>query len=70
MEFYQLWFADGGSHYYRELNNALRMGELCLREMFPDDSEQEEIINYWWDNWVAYEGSRKIMCITKEMMED
>ena len=70
MEFYQLWFADGGSHYYRELNNALRMGELCLREMIPDDAEQEEVIDYWWDNWVAYEGSRKIMCITKEMMED
>jgi len=70
MEFYQLWFADGGSHYYRELNNALRMGELCLREMFPDDAEQDEVIDYWWDNWVAYEGSRKIMCITKEMMED
>lgn len=69
MEFYQLWM-EGGTHYYRNLNNALRMGELILREMFPDDAEQEEVIDYWWDRWEAYEGSRKIMCITKEMMED
>ena len=69
MEFYQLWMEDG-IHYYRNLNNALRMGELILREMFADDAEQEEVIDYWWDNWVAYEGDRKIMCITKEMMED
>lgn len=69
MEFYQLWM-EGSTHYYRNLNNALRMGELILREMFPDDAEQEEVIDYWWDRWEAYEGGRKIMCITKEMMED
>lgn len=69
MEFYQLWM-EGGTHYYRNLNNALRMGELILREMFPDDAEQEEVIDYWWDRWEAYEDDRKIMCITKEMMED
>ena len=69
MEFYQLWM-EGSTHYYRDLGNALRMGELILREMFPDDAEQEEVIDYWWDCWEAYEGNRKIMCITKEMMED
>nr|DAO45177.1 MAG TPA: hypothetical protein [Caudoviricetes sp.] len=69
MEFYQLW-VDGNTHYYRDLNNALRMGELILREMFPDDVEQEEVIDYWWDRWEAYEGARKIMYVTKEMMED
>ena len=69
MEFYQLWI-EGSTHYYRSLDNALRMGELILREMFADDTEQEEVIDYWWDHWVAYEGDRKIMCITKEMMED
>lgn len=45
MEFYQLWI-EGSTHYYRDLDNALRMGELILREMFPDDAEQEEVINY------------------------
>ena len=69
MEFYQLWMEDS-THYYRSLDNALRMGELILREMFADDAEQEEVIDYWWDRWEAYEGDRKIMCITKEMMED
>lgn len=69
MEFYQLWM-EGSTHYYCNLNNALRMGELILREMFPDDAEQEEVVDYWWDRWEAYEGDRKIMCITKEMMED
>ena len=69
MEFYQLWM-DGVSHYYRDLDNALRMGELILREMCSDDAEQEEVISYWWDHWVAYEGLRKVMYITKEMMED
>lgn len=69
MEFYQLWIEDN-THFYRNLNNALRMGELILREMFADDAEQEEVIDYWWDRWEAYEGDRKIMCITKEMMED
>ena len=69
MEFYQLWM-EGNTHYYRNLNNALRMGELILREMFPDDAEQEEVIDYWWDRWEVYEGTRKIMFITKEMMED
>ena len=69
MEFYQLWI-EGSTFYYRDLNNALRMGELNLREMFPDDAEQEEVISYWWDHWVAYEGSRKVMYLTKEMMED
>ena len=69
MEFYQLWI-EGSTHYYRSLDSALRMGELILREMFPDDAEQEEVIDYWWDRWEAYEGDRKIMCITKEMMED
>ena len=69
MEFYQLWM-ESGTHYYRSLDNALRMGELILREMFADDAEQEEVIDYWWDRWEAYEGGRRIMCITKEMMED
>lgn len=69
MEFYQLWI-ENNTHFYRNLNNALRMGELILREMFADDAEQEEVIDYWWDRWEAYEGDRKIMCITKEMMED
>ena len=69
MEFYQLWM-EGSIHYYRNLNNVLRMGELILREIFPDDAEQEEVIDYWWDRWEAYEGTRKIMFITKEMMED
>ena len=69
MEFYQLWI-EGSTHYYRDLANALRMGELILREMFSDDAEQGEVIDYWWDRWEAYEGDRKIMCITKEMMED
>ena len=69
MEFYQLWM-EGSTHYYRSLANALLMGELILREMFPDDAEQEEVSVYWWDRWEAYEGDRKIMCITKEMMED
>lgn len=69
MEFYQLWM-EGNIHYYRNLNNVLRMGELILREMLPDDAEQEEVIDYWWDRWEAYEGTRKIMCVTKEMMED
>lgn len=69
MEFYQLWIEDN-THFYRNLNNALRMGELILREMFANDAEQEEVIDYWWDRWEAYEGDRKIMCITKEMMED
>lgn len=69
MEFYQLWIEDN-THFYRNLNNALRMGELILQEMFADDAEQEEVIDYWWDRWEAYEGDRKIMCITKEMMED
>lgn len=69
MEFYQLWM-EGSTHYYRSLDNALRMGELILREMFPDDAEQEEVIDYWWDRWEAYEGNRKIMYVTKEMMED
>lgn len=69
MEFYQLWIEDN-THFYRNLNNALRMGELILREMFADDAEQEEVIDYWWDRWEVYEGDRKIMCITKEMMED
>lgn len=69
MEFYQLWI-EGSTHYYRSLDNALRMGELILREMFSDDAEQEEVIDYWWDRWEAYESDRKIMCITKEMMED
>ena len=69
MRFYQLW-VDGVSHYYRDLDNALRVGELILREMFPDDEEQEEIISYWWDRQAAYEGRRLVMYITKEMMED
>lgn len=69
MEFYQLWI-ENNTHFYRNLNNALRMGELILREMFANDAEQEEVIDYWWDRWEAYEGDRKIMCITKEMMED
>lgn len=69
MEFYQLWM-EGSTHYYRSLDNALRMGELILREMFSDDAEQGEVIDYWRDRWEAYEGGRKIMCITKEMMED
>lgn len=69
MEFYQLWM-EGSTHYYQNLNNALRMGELILREMFADDTEQEEVIDYWWDRWEAYEGGRIIMRITKEMMED
>lgn len=69
MEFYQLWI-EGNTHFYRNLDNALRMGELILREMFADDAEQEEVINYWWDRWEAYEGDCRIMCITKEMMED
>ena len=69
MEFYQLWI-EGSNHYYRSLDNALRMGELILREMFADDAEQGEVIDYWWDRWEAYEGDRKIMYITKEMMED
>ena len=69
MEFYQLWI-EGSTHYYRSLDNALRMGELILREMFADDAEQEEVIDYWRDRWEAYEGSRRIMYVTKEMMED
>lgn len=69
MEFYQLWI-EGSTHYYRSLDNALRMGELILREMFSDDAEQKEVIDYWWDRWEAYEGDHKIMRITKEMMED
>lgn len=69
MEFYQLWI-EGNTHFYRNLNNALRMGELILREMFADDAEQKEVIDYWWDHWEAYEGDCRIMCITKEMMED
>ena len=69
MEFYQLWMEDS-THYYRSLDNALRMGELILREMFADDAEQEEVIDYWWDRWEAYEGDRRIMYVTKEMMED
>ena len=69
MEFYQLWI-EGSTHYYRSLDNALRMGELILREMFADDAEQEEVIDYWWDRLEAYEGDRKIMYVTKEMMED
>ena len=69
MEFYQLWI-EGSTHDYRSLDNALRMGELILQEMFADDAEQEEVIDYWRDRWEAYEGDRKIMCITKEMMED
>ena len=69
MEFYQLWMEDS-THYYRSLDNALRMGELILREMFADDAEQEEVIDYWWDRWEAYEDSRRIMYVTKEMMED
>ena len=69
MEFYQLWI-EGSTHYYRDLDNALRMGELILREMFPDDAEQEEVIDYWRDNWEAYEDGHRIMYVTKEMMED
>ena len=69
MEFYQLWI-DGVSYYYHDINNALCMGELYLREMFPDDAEQEEVISYWWDHQAAYEGHRLVMYITKEMMED
>ena len=69
MEFYQLWMEDS-THYYRSLDNALRMGELILREMFADDAEQEEVIDYWRDRWEAYEDGRRIMYITKEMMED
>lgn len=69
MEFYQLWM-EGSTHYYRNLNNALRMGELILREMFANDAEQEEVIDYWWDRWEAYEDGRIIMRITKETMED
>ena len=69
MEFYQLWI-EGSTHYYHDLDNALRMGELILREMFSDDAEQEEVIDYWWDHWVAYESDRRIMYVTKEMMED
>ena len=69
MGFYQLWI-EGSTDYYRDLDNALRMVELILREMFPDDAEQEEVIDYWWDHWVAYEDGRRIMYVTKEMMED
>ena len=69
MEFYQLWMEDS-THYYRSLDNALRMGELILREMFADDAEQEEVIDYWRDRWEAYEDGRRIMYVTKEMMED
>lgn len=50
MEFYQLWI-EGSTHYYRDLDNALRMGELILREMFSDDAEQGEVIDYWRDRW-------------------
>ena len=69
MEFYQLWICCS-THCYLDLDNALRIGELILREMFLDDAEQEEVVDYWWDHWVAYEDGRRIMYVTKEMMED
>lgn len=69
MEFYRLHL-DGTDYFYKELNNALRMGELFLREYFSTDSEQDEIIECWWDYQVAYDGRRRFCYIEKEMMED
>lgn len=69
MEFYRLHL-DGTDYFYRDLNNALRMGELFLREHFSMDSEEDEVIEYWWDYWEAYDGRRKFCYLTKEAMED
>lgn len=69
MEFYRLHL-DDTDYFYRDLNNALRMGELFLREYFAMDSEEDEVIEYWWESWVAYDGHYKFCYITKEMMED
>lgn len=69
MEFYRLHL-DDTDYFYRDLNNALRMGELFLREYFAMDSEENEVIEYWWESWVAYDGHYKFCYITKEMMED
>lgn len=69
MEFYRLHL-DGTDYFYRDLNNALRMGELFLREYFSGDSEEDEIVDYWWDCQVAYNGIRQFCYLTKEMMED
>ena len=69
MEFYRLHL-DGTDCFYRDLNNALRMGELFLREYFSMDSEEDEVIEYWWDYQEAYDGRRKFCYITREVMED
>lgn len=69
MEFYRLHL-DGTDYFYKDLDNALRMGELFLREYFSMDSEEDGVIKYWWDCWVAYDGRRKFCYIIKEMMED
>lgn len=69
MEFYRLHL-DDTDYFYKDLNNALRMGELFLREYFAMDSEEDEVIEYWWESWVAYDGRRRFCYITKEMMED
>ena len=42
----------------------------ALRQMFADDVAQDKVIDYWRERWEANDGGRKIMCITKEMMED
>lgn len=69
MEFYRLHL-DGTDYFYRDLNNALRMGELFLREYFSGDSAEDEIVDYWWDCQVAYNGNHQFCYIVKEMMED
>lgn len=69
MEFYRLHL-DGTDYFYKDLNNALRVGELFLREYFPMDSEEDEVIKYWWDCGEAYDGRRKFCFLTKEIMED
>lgn len=69
MEFYRLHL-DDTDYFYKNLNNALRMGELFLREYFAMDSEEDEVIEYWWESWVAYDDHRRFCYITKEMMED
>lgn len=69
MEFYRLHL-DGTDYFYKDLNNALRIGELFLREYFSMDSEIDEVIDYWWDYRVAYNGFHPFCYIEKEMMED
>lgn len=69
MEFYRLHL-DGTDYFYRDLNNALRMGELFLREYFSFEANEDEIVDYWRDCHVAYNGNRQFCYITKEMMED